>query len=358
MPMLKVRTVAYKGSKRKLLENIEQFAEQINAKTVFDGFSGTGIVSAFFRSKGYTVCANDLNDSSYLYGRVFLEGYDQDTVQSVIEEMNTLKPIDGWLTENYSGTKERVIRGTNGRIEERPKAFSVANARKLDAAREYLETVDIPERDKNAAVFSVVLAADSVFNNGNDQKSSLKEWCTKAKRDVVFKMPTLVQGPVGTQHKGDIKDMDTPAVDFAYLDPPYTHGVLYSTCYHLNDSIASWHKPPLDHSYALPRPEKICFRKNGQSTGPFYSKQTATEDFSELIGSIDCKRLVLSYSDAPRNVLSIEELVEICSRYGECKVVSRDHRICTQANSMKKISSSLKEYFVVLDKEQNFHLDK
>ncbi len=62
--MLKINTVAYKGSKRKLLENIERFAEEIEAETVFDGFSGTGIVSAFLRSKGYVVCANDLNESS------------------------------------------------------------------------------------------------------------------------------------------------------------------------------------------------------------------------------------------------------------------------------------------------------
>jgi adenine-specific DNA methylase len=350
--MLKINTVAYKGSKRKLLENIERFAEEIEAETVFDGFSGTGIVSAFLRSKGYVVCANDLNESSYLYGKVFLEGFDIYVVEELVKKMNEVTPITGWVTENYSGTKERLIRGTGGQVEERPKAFTRKNAQKIDAAREYLETVNVPERNKNAAIFSIILAADSVFNNGNDQKSSLKEWQVKAKRDIVFKVPTLIYGPTGVQHRGDIKKMNVPKVDFVYLDPPYTHGVLYSACYHLNDSLATWKKPSLDHSYALPRPEEICFRKNGESAGPFYSRKTAYEDFDKLIGSVDCKRLVLSYSDAPRNVLSIDELVEICSKYGDCSLVSKEHKICTQAKSMKKVSSSLKEFFVVLDKKE------
>ena len=43
---MKFKTVAYKGSKRKLLNDIELIASDIGARTVFDGFSGTGIVSA------------------------------------------------------------------------------------------------------------------------------------------------------------------------------------------------------------------------------------------------------------------------------------------------------------------------
>ena len=65
---MKIKTVAYKGSKRKLLQNIEMLAESVGAQTVFDGYSGTGIESAHLRSKGYQVMANDLSASSYLYG--------------------------------------------------------------------------------------------------------------------------------------------------------------------------------------------------------------------------------------------------------------------------------------------------
>ena len=36
---MKIKTVAYKGSKRRLLEDIEALAKEVRAKTVFDGFS-------------------------------------------------------------------------------------------------------------------------------------------------------------------------------------------------------------------------------------------------------------------------------------------------------------------------------
>jgi len=348
---VKFKTVAYKGSKRKLLNNIKYYAEQVDAKTFFDGFSGTGIVSANMRSCGYTVTANDLNHSSYLYGRVFLNGFNPSIVGQHIEIMNNLQPLSGWLTENYSGERERVIRGTGGKKELRPKGYIVANAMKIDAAREYVESLlTVNEHDKDALIFSVVTGADRVFNNSNDQKSSLKRWSPSALKEVRFVTPTLIVGPIGKQLMGDITTVDLNA-DIVYLDPPYTHGVLYASCYHLNDSIAKWNKPTLDESYAIPRPVEVCFRKNKKNAGGFYNKKSAPDSFDAIIGSASCSRLLLSYSDAPRNVLTITQLVDICRQYGKVQVESFDHKICMQPNQMNKISSDLKEFFIVLDKK-------
>lgn len=348
---MKIKTVAYKGSKRKLLDNIQHYAEEIGAKTFFDGFSGTGIVSAHMRHNGYVVTGNDLNYSSYIYGSVFLNSFNEDLVNYHLQEINNLSPISGWITDNYSGSKERVIRGTGGKIEKRPLGFTKSNAMKIDSAREYVESLsDIPKEDKDALVFSIVLAADKVFNNSNDQKSSLKEWHKNALTEISFETPTRISGPLGLQLKGDLEKIK-PVADVVYYDPPYTHGVLYSSCYHLNDSIASWKKPELDHSYAIPRPEEICFRKNGKTAGSFYSKRQAHESFETIISNADCQRLVISYSDAPRNTISIDSLVSICQKYGTVKVETREHKICTQFKNMQKVSDKLKEFFVVIDKK-------
>jgi adenine-specific DNA-methyltransferase len=347
---MKIKTVAYKGSKRKMLEDIEFYAKEVGAKTFFDGFSGTGIVSAFMRSKGYQVEANDLNYSSYIYGSVFLHGFNPSVVDHHLDVMNnSLTPLPGWLTSNYSGTRERLVRGTGGSIEERPLGYTANNARILDAAREYVESITpISVNDRNALTFSVVLAADRVFNNSNDQKSALKEWSKASLAIPTFVSPTLISGPVGTQHVGDILNVAVKS-DVAYYDPPYTHGVLYASCYHLNDSISKWDKPSLDDSYAIPRPESVCFRKNKQKAGGFYNKESAISAFRTILNNSDCKRLIFSYSDAPRNTLSIQELVSICSERGNVKVVSRKHKICTQPKQMKKVSEQLKEFFIIID---------
>jgi len=152
-----IKTVPYKGSKKKLLSHIEKFASDIGATTVFDAFSGCGVVSAHMRQKGYTVFANDLNYSSFIYNKVFLEGYDEDIVQRHLNMMNEHPGASGWVTENYSGTTERVVRGTGGAIEDRPLGFKVSNAKKIDAAGQYIEDcVALSEQDKNALIFSVV----------------------------------------------------------------------------------------------------------------------------------------------------------------------------------------------------------
>jgi len=344
-----IKTVPYKGSKKKLLSHIERFASDINATTVLDAFSGCGIVSAHLRSKGYEVTANDLNYSSYLYSRVFLEGYDPGVVEKHLETMNTLTGAADWLTQNYSGTVSRVIRGTNGAIEERPLGFSESNAKKIDAARQYVEDQPtLSEKDKNALVFSVVLAANEVFNNTSDQKSAFKDWLARAKKDVVFRAPALVEGPPGISLNQDIYSVKAPGVDMVYMDPPYTHGVLYASCYHLNDSLALWDKPTLDAAYAIPRPDRASFR--GKTAGKFYSKKTVDQDFEKLIAHFSkCKRLVLSYSDAPRNTIKIKDLIKICERAGSTTIYTVDHKICTQFKKQNKWSDELKEFFIVID---------
>lgn len=235
---LKIKTVAYKGSKRKLLKTIQLLAEEVNAKTFFDGFSGSGIVSAYMRQNGFEVIANDLNYSSYIYGKVFLEGYDEQIVNEQIKIMNEiLIPKEGWITNNYSGEHERIIRGTNGKKESRPLGFTKPNAMKIDSARDYIKSLNINEKNKNALTFSIILAADKVFNNINDQKSALKKWTSNAKASIKFESPTLIDGPLGKQLLGNILKQKINA-DFVYFDPPYTSGVLYHTSYHLNDSLA------------------------------------------------------------------------------------------------------------------------
>ena len=348
---MKIKTVAYKGSKRKLLENIEHYAREIDAKTFFDGFSGTGIVSAHMRHKGYRVTSNDLSKSSYIYGSVFLRSFDVSNVLAHLEKIRALEPQHGWITENYSGTRERVIRGTGGQREVRPLGFIKSNAMRIDAAREYIANIqDINDDDRNALIFSVILAADKVFNNSNDQKSSLKDWHKNALAAISFTMPTKITGPVGQPLCGNLKDI-TPTADLVYYDPPYTHGVLYPSCYHLNDSLATWSKPELDYDYAIPRPKEVCFRKSGKTAGSFYSKVEAQESFRKIIGNARCQRLVLSYSDAPRNTVDIPTLVSICEEFGKVQVETKEHRLCTQFKSMNRVSKDLKEFFVIIDKK-------
>ena len=342
------KTVSFKGSKRKLLLNIEKRIKEVEAKEVFDGFSGTGIVSAHLRSQGYKVYANDKMPSCNLFASVFLNGFNMRAVAKHVEHINWLAGNAGWIAGNYSGERNRMIKGIK-QIESRPLGFTKSNAAKLDVARDYADLIVDPN-DRNAVIFSIILAMDKVFNNTNDQKSCLKEWTPAALSDVVFEIPTLVQGPKGKVYKGDILKVRKKNYGVVYLDPPYTAGVLYDTCYHLNDSVVMWDQPALDADYAIPRPERAAYRKKKQAAGAYYSKPRAVEDFTKLLESFNYKRLILSYSDAPRNILTREELESICKNLGTLTVDAIDHKICSQPNSLNKVSDKLKEFLFIIDK--------
>ena len=345
---MKFKTVAYKGSKRKLLDDIDNLVKEVEAETFLDGFSGSGIVSAYFRDKGYTVFANDKMPSCNLFSRVFLHGYNKKKVDKHIKHLNALKGAIGWITNNYSGEKKRMIKGIK-KIESRPLGFIKKNAMKIDAAREYAETIS-DLRDKEAVIFSITLAMNKVFNNSNDQKSCLKDWSQGSLDNIIFEPPTLVSGKQGIVFSGDVDSVSRKNYGVVYLDPPYTNGVLYDSCYHLNDSLVLWDKPKLDTSYAIPRPSRAVFRKNKKTAGKFYSKKSAVDDFKNLLGYFDAKRIVLSYSDAPRNILKKDQLIEISQAIGNLKIIEREHKICSQNNKQKKISNKLKEFFFVIDK--------
>lgn len=346
--MKKFKTVGYKGSKRKLLQDIYDLLMEVEPETVLDGFSGSGIVSAFLKHKGFMVYSNDKLESCNLFARVFLNGFDKKAVDKHVQHLNTLKGVSDWITQNYSGEKSRLIKGIN-KYEMRPLGFTKENAMVLDEAREYAETISDP-CDKDAVIFSIILAMNSVFNNSSDQKSCLKKWTKNSLSAVEFETPTLVNGKKGVVYTGNVVSLSKKDYDVVYLDPPYTNGVLYDSCYHLNDSIALWDKPALDHDFAIPRPNRAVFRKNKKTAGMFYSKKNAEADFRKLLGYFNAKRIILSYSDAPRNIISKEGLIDICNDIGSLKVIERKHKLCTQANSLNKVSKELKEFFFVLDK--------
>jgi hypothetical protein len=74
------------------------------------------------------------------------------------------------------------------------------------------------------------------------------------------------------------------------------------------------------------------------------------EDFTKLLRSFKYERLILSYSDAPRNILTFDELEEICRQEGTLTIDSIDHRICSQPKSLNKISNKLTEFLFIIDK--------
>ena len=96
--------IKYAGSKLKLIPQILQLIKKVNAKTVWDGFSGTTRVSQALAKSGYRVISSDIAAWSEVFGACYLLNKKRpEDYQDLIDHLNAVPPVDGWFTEFYGG---------------------------------------------------------------------------------------------------------------------------------------------------------------------------------------------------------------------------------------------------------------
>ena len=94
--LIRPKTIRYAGSKRKILPKIELITKDLVFDKVLDGFSGSGIVSLFFKTQGKTVHSNDQAVYSKCIAETFLLCREnKDRLQQEIDYLNSLPPVEG-----------------------------------------------------------------------------------------------------------------------------------------------------------------------------------------------------------------------------------------------------------------------
>ena len=108
----------YIGSKYSILsyidEVIESFVKSKNDVTFCDIFAGTGVVSKYFKEKGYNIIANDIQFFSYVTLKGLIETNEELKFENLSKKgndpiiiLNGLNGKKGFIYKNYAlgGTK-------------------------------------------------------------------------------------------------------------------------------------------------------------------------------------------------------------------------------------------------------------
>jgi adenine-specific DNA-methyltransferase len=245
--------VKYAGSKLKLLPYILQLTKKTNAKTVFDGFSGTTRVSQALAQTGYQVIANDVSVWSKTFATCYLlNPHPKKHYTELVTHLNSLSGKDGWFTEHYGGDGDKLV-STYGDGYKKP--WQKHNTRKLDAIREEIENLSLDVYEKAVLLTSLILALDGVDSTLGHFASYLSEWSPRSYNHLNLKVPQLFM----TTMKHEVMQSDVlnvlPAVkaDLAYYDPPYGSNndkmppsrVRYAAYYHVWTTICLFDKPEL-----------------------------------------------------------------------------------------------------------------
>lgn len=307
----------YLGSKRLLRGRIaDRIVEAAGVpETFLDGFCGTGAVALemLARGAGRVVAIDSLRSNCVILRGacgVPATAAARSRLDALLAHLNGLEPKDGYLTAGYAGTY-----------------FTVENCRRMDAAREEIErlgrvgAVDAAEHDWLLGCF--LLAADRVANTLGQYDAFLKHIdapSTVGGRHVrdgrvtdAFRLRPLApieRGGAVTVIEADLAaGGELPAVDVAYLDPPY-NGRQYCDNYHVLENIARWNRPEL-------RGRTRKFDRTGLRSA-FSSRREAAGAFAAVLRRVRARHLFVSYGS--EGLLDREAIVAMLSEWGAVAV--------------------------------------
>lgn len=321
--------IKYTGSKLKLLPYILNLAKKVQARSVFDGFSGTTRVSQAFAKRGYRVIANDCSVWSQVFGTCYLLNHKSPLeYRDLINHLNTVTPTDGWFTQHYGGLPNG---GLSSQVDGLKKPWQVKNTRKLDAIRDEIDRLSLSPVDKAVALTSLILALDKVDSTMGHFVSYLRDWSPRSYNDLILDVPAVFTTTEENQVlQGDIFNI-LPSVqaDLAYFDPPYGSSnekmppsrVRYASYYHPWTTICLNDKPQLfgkvnrrvDTSDTVAGSIFEEFRRS--SSGRFI----VVEAIEQMLRSVNSQWIILSYSSGGR--ATSEELNDAIAASGRVLVV-------------------------------------
>lgn len=327
--------IKYAGSKLKLIPQILQLVKKVDAKTVWDGFSGTTRVSQALAKSGYRVISNDIAVWSEVFGTCYLLNNKRPTeYRGLIDHLNAVAPVDGWFTEFYGGQPNG---GCAIQADGLKRPWQIHNTRKLDGIRQEIDALHLGKVDKAVALTSLILALDQVDSSLGHFVSYLRDWSPRSYNVLNLQVPDVfVSAQEHEVYRADVLSL-VPLItaDVAYFDPPYGSNndkmppsrVRYASYYHIWTSVCLFDKPVLfgkarrraDTTDTVAASVFEDFRKDDE--GGF----VAVRAIERLIKATKSRWIILSYSSGGR--ATADELYDVIRRHGRViEVVELDYK--------------------------------
>lgn len=357
---LEKQLITYIGNKRKLLslidKSIKLIRKDLNKEKMsfFDGFSGSGIVSRFFKQYANKIISNDLEPFTLPISLCYLSNKSRIDKEKLNNEFNFLNKNlkdeslkEGFITELYSPKDENNIT-KNDRV-----FYTKRNAMYLDTARDIIENLEY----KNYFL-APLLAKASVHTNTSgvfkgfykDRKTKIGKFggtrenaLSRIKSNIYIEMPILSNYTVDYEvYNDDVNKVvnEIPFVDVAYYDPPYNQHP-YGSNYFMLNLLTKNERP-----YSISNVSGIPKEWNKSS---YNNKSESKRKIVELIENTRASYVVLSFNN--EGFLNIEEISEFLQKMGDLTIFDVNYNTFRGCRNLKNRSTYVKEYLFVLRKE-------
>ncbi len=305
---MKINNRRYIGCKTKLLSFIYDTISmyEFPEGSVFaDIFAGTGVVANEFANKGFKTILNDTLYSNYvIYQALLGKGtLNIELLRNIIDYFNSVDSND--LEDNYFSK----VYGN--------KYFSMNDSKKIGFIRDYIEInkKKFTAREYYYLVSCLIYACDKIANTVGHFESFLGK--KPEDKGVVLELFEINNNVL----PADIFNEDANVLahkikaDIVYIDPPY-NARQYVNFYHVLENLARWNKPMLFEGNSMK------FKRDELKSD--YCRKKAPYLFKELIESLNCKLIVVSYNNTYKagsissiNTVTQEQIIEALSLRGK-----------------------------------------
>ena len=326
-PALNIQNRRYLGNKYKLLDFIESIITNHcpGVTSLLDIFAGTGVVSYHFMDK-IKVLANDSLYSNYLAYIAFMSN---EKVQKKLirEEIALYNNMDGsdlkenYMSKNFSDTY-----------------FSHNDCKKIGEIRQRIDNLykenKINNREFAVLITILIYSMDRVANTCGHYDAYRKR--VEYDKPIIFRNIDLSNRAVeknlffNEDSNLLVKKEDFPYVDCVYCDPPY-NSRNYCDLYHVLENVARWQKPVV---------VGVARKMDRSNLKSRYCGKDATRVFDDLVQSLKCKYIILSYNstgdkanDRSNARMSDKDIIRILSKRGKVQIYSQKYKVFSTGKS-------------------------
>ena len=324
--------ITYIGNKRALLGQIGGAVDVVKGRLgrdrlrVFDAFSGSGVVSRYFKRHAEQLISNDLQGYAAVIGRCYLRNrntVDFGELSRVVDDLNArvdTEPLPrGFIEDLYSP-------GDEARITSEDRVFYTRrNARRLDNYRRLIDTVPPDMRDM---LLGPLLSRASVHaNTAGVFKGFYKDRETGVGRFGGIGGDALVRSmgeirldvPVLSRFECEYEVLQEDAnaaakrlkgLDLVYVDPPYNQHP-YGSNYFMLDLLVRYERPE--------RISRVSGIPADWQRSAYNVKARSLPLMRELLETVDAPFLLVSFNN--EGFISTDEMRGLLDGMGSVDVL-------------------------------------
>ena len=353
--------ITYLGNKRSLLDfigiGINKACASLNKHKLsfFDVFSGSGVVSRFFKQYASLIVSCDMEKYAEIIGKCYLANFSEVDKQELREyyfrvlkgtPANEFKP--GFISELYAPRRD-------DQIEKGERVFYTRrNAAYLDTVRQNIE--EVPEHCRHFLLAPLLSEASIHANTSGVFKGFYKDKdngigkfggkkgdaLSRILGDIELPFPLFSNFECETEiFRGDSNEVAelAPEVDLAYLDPPYNQHP-YGSNYFMLNLLAEYKRPgEISQVSGIPA---------DWNRSAYNKKAFALSSLKDLARKIKAKFLLISFNS--EGFIAASEMKKALGEIGKVEALETKYNVFRGSRNLRNRKLHVKEFLFLVKK--------